>query len=97
LVESLAEFTSVVGILLGGHFQQFADIVNVSLELGVRVNPLFMYGDFLERGLGGLIVIPESGLGGYFFQFRDCFSATIEVKDTSLVFPVFLSIPAGCS
>ena len=49
------------------------------------VDPFAVGGDSLKDTLGGLVVIPEPGLGGFLFEPGYFLDACIEVKDTSLV------------
>jgi len=65
---------------------------------------------FLEYLVGCFLVVPESRIGGYFFQVVDFILAFVDVKDTSVTVPgddrspaVFLlvvqtlSFNTGCS
>jgi hypothetical protein len=49
---------------------------------------------FLQDSLCAFVVVPESRLARLFLKLGYLFFATIEVKDTSLVYRVSLSVPA---
>ena len=68
-------------------------VLHFAPELLETLEPALVTGDFLQDGLGTLVIIPEAGLRRAGFEFGYLLSAPLEVKETSGASPGGLFAP----
>jgi hypothetical protein len=82
VVEPLDLDEGLIILMLRTQFDEYVDVLDLTVEPVPRLHDLFEGGPLLQDLLGRLLVIPETGVGNLRFEFLDVLPLAVDVKET---------------